>query len=38
MDDNLSKNKKRFSKEAAIIGGVVGAISGFFKWVAKSRI
>jgi len=29
MDNNLSENKKRFSKEGAIIGGVVGAITGF---------
>ena len=29
MYDNLPKNKNRFSKEGAIIGGVVGAVSGF---------
>lgn len=27
MNNNLSKNKERFSKEGAIIGAVVGAVS-----------
>jgi len=29
MNNDLPKNKKRFSKEGAIIGGAAGAVSGF---------
>jgi len=37
MNNDLS-NKKRFSKEGAIIGGVAGAVSGFLGKPVKGRI